>query len=199
MNLEQFKEVTLDKTYGNPPPVLEPNRGAFQGQCVSYVRQYMEAVLGIPTRAWGNAKDYWTNPALLEWFDRIENGRQEGDILVWGNDLGNWTGPDGHIGIAYQGKLLNQNYSGSLRVSVNNFFQPGYLGALRFKGGSMKPTKQQVYDMCMARGFAPSEEEKDKWIAMEWSDFMYDLCKAYPFDSICKVKFVKVGDLYVKE
>lgn len=74
-----------------------------------------------------------------------------------------------------------------------------YIGKLKVIGENMKPTKQEVYDRCKARGFEPSEAEKDKWIAMTYPDFMTDLEKAYPFDSICKVKFVKVGDLYVKE
>ena len=143
LTLEEFKVQTLNNTYGNPPPVLVPNRGTYQGQCVSYDRQYCEAVLNIQTGAWGNAIDWWNNPKVLQYFDQItgEQNRRDGDILVWGDDPGTWTGEYGHIGIAYGGKILNQNFANSLKVSVNNFFSPGYLGALRLKGGNMPDTE----------------------------------------------------------
>ena len=147
LTLEQFKNQTLGGTYGTPPPVMERNQGTFQGQCASYCRQYVEAVLGIKSQIWGNAVDWWTNPKVLALFDRIigTENRRDGDILVWGDDPGNFTGKEGHDAIAYGGKILNQNYGGSLNVSINDFFPQGYLGALRFKGEAMKTTQSQVY------------------------------------------------------
>lgn len=136
ISLEQFKNQTLGGSYGNP------GSGTYFGECVSYVRQYMEQVQGIPTAVWGHAANYWYNPAVLANYDRITNGsRQDGDILVWGDDAGNWTGPPGHIGISYGGKILNQNFGGSRKVTIDPFFSPGYLGALRRKnnGGQDMP------------------------------------------------------------
>jgi hypothetical protein len=99
----------------------------------------MEQVLDIPTSVWGNAVDYWTNPNVLALFDKVSNP-QDGDIGVYGNDAGNWTGPEGHIFIRYGGQMLNQNYNGSLKVSINPIFAPGFLGYLRVKGATMANT-----------------------------------------------------------
>ncbi|QHC73773.1 CHAP domain-containing protein [Rathayibacter sp. VKM Ac-2805] len=143
MTLEQFLAgYPIGGSYGNP------GTGTYRGQCVSYVRLYMEAVLGIKTAVWGNAVDYWSNPAVLAHFDRVPAGQErDGDIPVWGDDPGSWTGPEGHIGIRYNGRLLNQNYGGSLRVSINTMFAPGLLGFLRVKGEEMiKPSEAQVRD-----------------------------------------------------
>lgn len=147
MTLEEFKNQTLNKTYGNPPPLLIPNSGSYQGQCVSYVRQYIEGVFGIKTRPWGNAIDWWNNSKVQKYFEQITDGpRKDGDLLVWGDDSGTWTGEYGHIAISYQGRLLNQNWLDSRKVTINDFFQPGYLGALRLKGGNMPTiTADQVY------------------------------------------------------
>lgn len=136
MNLENFKTITLGNTYGNPPPILVPNMGSFQGQCVSLVRQYIEYIYGIVTGPWGDAVNWWDNPTVQQYFDQITDGsKQEGDILVWGK--GSLTSQYGHIAIWYQGKLLNQNWANSLKVTINDFFSSGYLGVLRIKGGHM--------------------------------------------------------------
>ena len=125
-SLHDFASDTLGGSYGNP------GTNTYVGQCVSYVRLYMEQVLGIKTAVWGNAVDYWTNPSVLKHFDKVSKPK-DGDIVVWGDDAGNWTTQYGHIAIWYQGQILNQNYGGSLRVSVNPMFYPGLLGYLRPK------------------------------------------------------------------
>lgn len=138
--LEQFKTDTMGGRFG-VPGTSNANLGdpAYAGQCVSYVRLYMEEVLGIKTAVWGNAVSYWTNPGVLAHFDKVAQP-QDGDIVVWGDDVGNWTGPEGHIAIWYKGQLLNQNFGGSLRVTINNHFTQGLLGYLRPKdnGGDME-------------------------------------------------------------
>jgi hypothetical protein len=135
--LDQFKSDTLGGRFGVPGTnntVLgDP---AYAGQCVSYVRLYMEEVLGIKTGVWGNAISYWTNPAVLARFDKVSSP-QDGDIVVWGDDDGNWTGLEGHIAIWYKGQLLNQNFGGNLKVTINKTFSAGLLGYLRLKGGDM--------------------------------------------------------------
>lgn len=130
--LPVFAQQTMGGSFGNP------GTDTYVGECVSYVRLYMEQVLGIETTVWGHAANYWTNPAVLQYFDRITNSadRRDGDILVWGDDPGTWTSAYGHIGIAWQGQILNQNFANSRRVTVNPFFPYGYLGALRKKGAT---------------------------------------------------------------
>jgi len=137
LSLEQFKNKTMGGSYGNP------GTGTYKGQCVSYVRMYMEEVQGVKTRIAGNAVDYWYNSWVLSLYDRVPKGQERnGDILVWGNDNGNWTGSAGHIAIRYNpGVMLNQNYGNSLKVSINGFFAPGYLGALRLKAPATPEVK----------------------------------------------------------
>ncbi|MBJ8343928.1 CHAP domain-containing protein [Antrihabitans sp. YC2-6] len=132
ISLEQFKNNTLGRSYGNP------GTGTYVGECVSYVRLYMEEVLGIKTAVWGHARDYYFNPQVLALFERVPVAQsQDGDVAVWTDDEGNWTGPEGHIGIKYKGGILNQNYGGSRVVSINHMFSQGFLGYLRLKGQDM--------------------------------------------------------------
>jgi len=145
ISLEQFKNNTMGGSFGNP------GTGTFKGQCVSYVRMYMEQVQGVTTRIAGNAVDYWNNPWVLSLYNRVPAGQeQNGDILVWGNDAGTWTGAEGHIAIRYNpGVILNQNYGSSLRVSINGFFAPGYLGALRLKVSIPVTSRERVNALYM--------------------------------------------------
>jgi hypothetical protein len=149
ITLESFKnesmaQVSVSK-YTADPQLNSWKDGGFLGECVSEVNQYCWRVLNVPAGSWGHAVDWWTNSNVLEYFDQVKDGsRQDGDILVWGDDKGSWTGQYGHIAISYKGKLLNQNWGNSRKVSINDFFSDGYLGALRLKGVTVKPTNQQV-------------------------------------------------------
>ncbi|WP_425005746.1 CHAP domain-containing protein [Mycolicibacterium sp. S3B2] len=134
ISLEQFKNNTLGQSVGKPR-LDWPGDAYYVGECVSYVRQYIEQVHGIKSENAGHAVGFWSSPFMLRHYDRITNGsRKDGDILVWGDDPGNWTGKEGHIGISYGGRILNQNFGGSRKVTINDFFSQGYLGALRLKG-----------------------------------------------------------------
>lgn len=138
--LEQFKADTLGGRFGVPGTSnTKLGDPAYAGQCVSYVRLYIEEVLGIKTAVWGHAANYWTNPAVLVHFEKVATP-QDGDIVVWGDDAGNWTTQYGHIAIWYKGQILNQNYGGNLKVTLNSHFTEGLLGYLRpkGKGGSME-------------------------------------------------------------
>lgn len=172
MNLESFKVETLNKTYGNPPPVLVPNQGTYQGECVSYTRQYCEAVQGVKTGAWGNAVDWWNNLRVQQFYDQITGleNRRDGDILVWGK--GSITSEFGHIGTAYGGKILNQNYGNSRKVTVNDFFSSGYLGALRLKGGNQVVQGENgkfIYRACLHR------EPENDWVWKQWDGQTFDV------------------------
>lgn len=171
ITLELFKVQTLiGRTYGNPPPVLEPFRGTYQGECVSYVRQYLEAVLGITSQRVGHAADFYNSPFMAQYFDKVTDGsRKDGDILCWGDDEGNWTGKEGHIAISYGGRILNQNFGGSRRVSIDNFFPNGYQGALRLKGAkpSMnQPAIEQLVTQSYraATDIDPTNEQAAYWV-----------------------------------
>jgi len=170
LDLDSFAAQTLGVSYGTPPPVMVTNSGKFIGQCVSYCRQYMEAVLGVKSEVYGNAVDWWTNPKVLALFDRIPKGQErDGDIAVWGDDPGSFTGKEGHDGIWYKGKILNQNYNGSLKVSINDFFPQGYLGALRLKGGNMPDYFGSKEELAWSYRDIYGSEPSKKWIDDTWN------------------------------
>jgi hypothetical protein len=152
--LEQFKTDTLGGSFGNP------GSGTYKGQCVSYVRLYMEEVLGIPTAVWGHALSYWTNPAVLVHFDKVSTP-QDGDIVVWGDDTGSWTGPEGHIAISYQRRLLNQNFGGNLKVTINDMFTEGLLGYLRPKNKGDDMATPEIIDLAFQAGFNKQATAQD--------------------------------------
>lgn len=146
--LEQFKNETLGGSYGKPR-IAYIGDPWFLGECVSYVRQYMEQVDGVVTGNWGDAKDYWTNSTVAQYYEKVASPR-DGDIVVWGDDQGTFTGPAGHIGIWFQGQILNQNYGGSRRVTLNKMFSPGLLGYLRRKGERTMLDKERVNQIVTA-------------------------------------------------
>lgn len=140
--------LTLEQFYAKYPPGARIDTDGFPAgqpyQCVDLTKQYVHDVFGMPITAYGNAVDWWSNPKILAVFNRITDGsKQDGDILVWGNDAGTFTGEAGHIGIWRAGKIYNQNYGNSGRISNNAFVSAGYLGALRAKGGTMAGIDQQ--------------------------------------------------------
>jgi hypothetical protein len=92
--------------------------GAYQYQCVDLIRQYLHDERGLAkTGAWGNAINYWTNPAgqVLSVCDKVAgSAASTGDIVILKGLAGN---PSGHIGIATGGinasqvEILEQNGS----------------------------------------------------------------------------------------
>ena len=128
MNLQEFY------TWAHGQGTVTNMQGTYPGQCVSLISQYLNKCFGLSPGAWGNAVDYWTNtnPNILTKFNKIPTTSFEnGDILVWGK--GAWTSNYGHIAIWYNGKLFQQNYNNTLRISDNPFFSYGFLGVLRPK------------------------------------------------------------------
>lgn len=155
MLLPDFYSQTLNRTYGTPPPILQPNQGTYRGQCVSYARQYMEAVDGVKSASIGNAKDYWDNPYMLQFYDQFKSP-QEGDLVVFDSSYG---GGYGHIGVVYQGRLLSQNFTKPLVVTLDPLPARGILGYLRRKGGEMPVTSKQAKDLAEAMGQPERELE----------------------------------------
>ena len=201
LSLEDFKNQTLGGTYGNPPPIMVRNSGTYQGQCVSLVRQYIEAVYGIKTAAWGDAVGWWNNANVQKYFTQVTDGsKQDGDILVWGDDPGTWTGPAGHIAIWYQGKLLNQNFGNSLKVSTNNFFQPGYLGVLRLKGANMNITAEQVKwtYYCIA-GVYPTDQEVKNYAGKDYVEATESIKTYFANSHKCAYDFRQTVDAQAKQ
>lgn len=134
MNLDQFYFWAT-----TPKRPLANFLGTYPGECVSLISQYLARVFNLKPAGWGNAVDYWTKPVpeVLEVFDKIQtNSFLPGDVLVWGDDPGTMTGPFGHLAIFYQGKIMNQNYNNQKFVTLNDFFQAGFLGVLRPKDRS---------------------------------------------------------------
>lgn len=121
-----FTKNAIGKNFCNPD-------GTWCGECVSFVRQYIEQVFGIKTAAIGDAKDYYNSAFMNKYFDKIPAGQeQNGDILCW--KAGPVAGEFGHIGIRYSpGKVLSQNYNYKKYAAIDPFFQADYQGAMRIK------------------------------------------------------------------
>lgn len=134
MNLEQFYTANIGKpveTDGAPSddPI----------QCVDLVKKYMHDCFDVIYGAFGNAVDYWTNTAseILEKFDKIPTKDfQDGDIIVWGDDEGNYSGKFGHVGVGFQGRVLNENNNGRKFVTLDRYVSDGVLGVLRPKSST---------------------------------------------------------------
>lgn len=174
--------ITLDQFIQNHPSgttVASPEN-AFAGQCVSLVRQILLQVYGFNGGKLGDAVDFASVVSQaklatvgLKWLPGDTNF-QDGDILVWGDDPGTWTSKYGHIAAWYQGKLYNQNWNNSLKISFNNFFAPGYLG--RYTKEEPVPTKQNVIDQFRAfQGSDPTQEQIDYYVTKPWSRLNEDL------------------------
>lgn len=185
LDIELFAAQTLGGTYGNPEPTLLRNRGTYQGQCVSYERQRLSAMDGVNWGAVGDAVSY-ANSANKARYKSIgyawkpgDTSFKDGDVLVWGDDAGSWTGKEGHISTWYNGKLLNQNFGGSLKVTQNNFFPAGYLGRYTKQQGEemAKPNQQQVNDSFVRfTGNAPSNQAQiDYYLNRDISVLYLDL------------------------
>lgn len=129
MNLREFGSWALAQgSVANPEPNYK-----YKGQCVSLIQQYLYNVLGLAFKAYGNAKDWATNNALLEHFYRLNANTklQRGDILVYGKNYG---GGYGHIGfIDANGKYFDQNGVKSLAVGYRDTPFKGYICVLRSK------------------------------------------------------------------
>lgn len=127
MNLSQFKDwATQQKS------VAKYNDGQFLGECVSLVNQYCYRVLGIPAGAWGDAKDWATNPSSLKYFDIVKD-LQHGDVLVYPT-----AGKYGHIEINLDNtNALGQNRHIDGKVHVDPIWTAYPYVILRKKGGFM--------------------------------------------------------------
>lgn len=110
--------------------------GTYRGECVSLVSQYLLQVKGIRTGAWGNAIDYKSGrsggnqmkAAGYKWY--TDKNFRDGDILVWGQYSG-WVSSYGHVGVWYNGKVMEQNWNGKRYVTLNPFQSKGYAGYWR--------------------------------------------------------------------
>ena len=184
ITLDAFYAQTLYGSYGNPPPVLVRNKGRFIGQCVSGIRQFIVSVLDLPDQRVGDAYMYWDSPYMEKYFVKVTDGsRKDGDVLIWGDDPGSFTGKEGHIAIWYTGRIYNQNYNGSLKFTLNDFFTPGYLGAYRLKGETMN---QQAVEKLVSMSYRaatdidPTNEQAAYWVQRirEDNNRAYELASA---------------------
>lgn len=120
--------------------------GACGAQCVDLIQLYVEKCFtGVHQVIYANAKDYFENFENLpinEIFTKIENTAdlvpEEGDIAVWGAELGNQYG---HIAIATgegntkEFKSYDLNWGNKIVHEVTHTYK-GFLGVLRAKDQS---------------------------------------------------------------
>jgi hypothetical protein len=159
MDLAEFKAWALAQG-----TVAKYNDGQFKGQCVSLVNQYCYRVLKVPADAWGNAKDWATNQSVAKYFDKVSN-ILPGDLLVYPEAFGNG---DGHIAIAVGSGMLDQNSDNDGKIKVHPIWN-GYSAILRAKGENMYPNREQVvYIYKQTQGVAPTEEEIQHFLSIEW-------------------------------
>ena len=137
--VDQFVANTIGHELSNA-------QGTFPGECVSLVSQYLLQVHGITTGAWGNAIDYQAGGSGgnhlsdngFSW--STDQSFANGDILVWGQNAGAGTGPYGHVGIWYGGKVYDQNdgrHSPAIVAGYSTFWTGGYLG--HWRKGTVTP------------------------------------------------------------
>ncbi len=128
-----FVSNTRGKTVANA-------QGTYAGECVSLVSQYLLQVWSITSGAWGNAIDYRSggsggNQLSSRGFTwSTSQSFEDGDILVWGESSAGGTGPAGHIGIWYGGKVYDQNdgrHSPARTSNYSPFWSAGFLGRWR--------------------------------------------------------------------
>jgi hypothetical protein len=133
ITVDQFVANTMGKQLSNA-------QGTYPGECVSLVSQYLLQVHGITTGAWGNAIDYQSggsggNHLAANGFSwSADQSFANGDILVWGQSAAAGTGPLGHVGVWYGGKVYDQNdgrHSPATVAGYSAFWTGGYLGHWR--------------------------------------------------------------------
>lgn len=148
--------------------------GTVLGQCVSLINQYCYKVLGFVAGAWGDAYQWATSPQVAQHFDKVNN-IQDGDVVVY---PAGWAGSGpGHIGIAYQGKILEQNGHVANRVSLSKL-EKGYYAILRVKGASAQggnmpslTTTGDVDEIYVAlAGQHPDQATTNQYMGKPWPD-----------------------------
>lgn len=139
ISIEKWISESKGNFLSNPPG----NKGAFKGQCVSLVQDYIYKCFDIPFKAMGNAKD-WVKFAPMRILDEgavfvyFVDIPEKGDIVVWPAPYG---GGYGHIavyidkntifdqnnmshddGAAGYGRLFGKNVAKYMRVNRAKIF-----------------------------------------------------------------------------
>lgn len=135
------KKYPSGSSVGKPFPPYD-----YKGECVSFVLRYMREVDGVPVNApIGHAAQIPYNSFFKQHYSKVSS-RKIGDLMFWGNDDGNWTGPAGHTAIYDgNGKMYNQNWNGDKKVSTRSVFSPGFIGYYRPKEKDMYKGKSAEY------------------------------------------------------
>ncbi len=108
-------------------------------QCVDWAKCFCSEFLklGVPKTnwAWGNAKDWFTNPTALKYFTAIKNTPtfvpQAGDLCIFGGTYGHICVATG-IGNTKRFVSIDQNVSGKYVTSEYHNYT-NFIGVLRLK------------------------------------------------------------------
>jgi hypothetical protein len=139
--------MTLQQFIGAWDGKFIPSRGGITGQCVSMVQKWAEdnGVTGTPVFPVAAAKDMpGTRKDFFDWIPNTPTGvPQAGDIVVWGNQVGQY----GHTAIFIDGnaqsfRSFDQNWPVGTAAHIQQHNYNGVLGWLRFK----KPNQGVVMD-----------------------------------------------------
>lgn len=111
--IDEFISYAQGKVFNNQGNVMNINYvqsvAPYGGQCVSLAQGYMK-YFGCPVKARGNAIDWWRNfnsNGLSTYFTKSSTP-SNGALIITNADP-----TYGHIGVYYNGQMLQQNYAGN--------------------------------------------------------------------------------------
>lgn len=152
VTLSQFENQWYGKQAAN-------NHGNFPGECVSLGSQWTQNGLGVPNADavlycshTGGARDLYEqfDGQLPTYFDRLPYGNapQDGDLVVWGGNMGIYGDVAIYIG---SGQVFGQLGTPVFQPAAPRQLTPQPLGYLRLKGGYMSASSIDASDTDILR------------------------------------------------
>lgn len=132
MNMNDFykkyknKYVKTDGTTGNYVDWYGNN--LYCGQCATLARLALVYIWGHTNKPYGNAKDFVHTVTGTK---VSKSKMKDGDIVIWTK-----CGYYGHIGVAYKGKVLNQNPHKARLDNLSTYGSYVIIRPKNYKGGS---------------------------------------------------------------
>lgn len=153
------------------------------GQCVQLVALYAQKVLGVTLPDVTGAVNFWGNSAVLALgFQQVSAGNEQpGDITVWGASTLIDSPEFGHTDIVVSPGFLGFDSNWGNVKAANGYpaaheVQHTYtdvLGFLRYNGGNMSPTSNQVAAFYQAvAGRQPTAQELATAVSLKWGDWI---------------------------
>lgn len=148
------------------------NHGGFVGECVSLAARWAQEGQGVADgdRALycaytGGARDLYESYGksgmhIQEFYDKVSNP-QEGDLAVWGANMGNYGDAAIYIG---SGQVFGQLGTPVFIPAAARQLTPSPLGYLRRRGTMIITTEDVVALSLGTQGTQPQNADQTKWI-----------------------------------